>query len=224
LRSASGSLVQIVGIAKAAKYCWIAEPPLDYVYLAFRQDPHSAMTMFTESDAADASALAPAVRGVVQSLDRDMPTFDVRTMHDLFTQRAVKTSSMLTEMVGALGVMGLVLAVVGLYGLIAYSVSRRTREIGIRMAIGADRRKVIWMVVKQGLMLGSAGVAVGLLASIFVSRLVTSSGAWIASFSHVDPLIFVELPILLLMIMLLGTFGPVRRASLVNPMRALRDE
>jgi predicted permease len=223
LREASGPLVEIVGIAANAKYFWIAEPAGDFVYLPFQQDPHSAMTLFVESNASDAGTLAPTVRSVVRSLDPDMPTFDVRTMHDLFTQRAVKTSNMLVETVAAMGLIGLALAIVGLYGVVSYSVSRRTREIGIRMAVGADRRSVVWMVLKQGLVLGSIGVVAGLAASVFVCRLVTSA-AWVASFNRVDPLVFAVLPVLILIVMLMGTFGPVRRASQVDPIRALRDE
>ena len=122
-----------------------------------------------------------------------------------------------------MGLMGLILAVVGLYGLVAYSVSRRTREIGIRMAIGADRRKVVWMVLRQGLQLGVAGVAVGLVASFFACRLVTSSLSFV-TFERVDPLIFAVLPLLLILVTLLATWLPAHRASQVDPMRALRDE
>src|SRR5260370_19756628 len=92
-----------------------------------------------------------------------MPVFDARSMNDVYNKRAVKAPNLIIGMVAALGAMGLVLAVIGLYGLLAYSVSRRTREIGIRMAIGADRPVVLRMILRQGLMLGVAGVAAGLL-------------------------------------------------------------
>jgi predicted permease len=223
LKSAGGELVQIVGIARMAKYFWIAEPPLDYVYLPFRQHARSALTLVTESEAADAATLAPAMREVVRGLDPDLPVFDVRTMRDIFTQRAVKTPNMLVEIVAALGLMGLLLAIVGLYGLVAYSVSRRTREIGIRMAIGADRSKVIWMVLRQGLQLGSGGVAVGLLVSYVACGILTSR-LWIATFDHVNPLLYAAIAVPLLVITGLAAWAPARRASLVDPMRALRDE
>jgi predicted permease len=223
LGTAAGPLVQIVGIAKRAKYTWIAEPPQDFVYLPFRQHPRFQLSLVTESNAQDAATLAPVLRDVVRSLDPDMPVFDVRTMHDLYTKRAVMLPAMITQVVGALGLMGLLLAVVGLYGLVAYSVSRRTREIGIRMAIGADRRKVVWMVLRQGLELGVAGVAVGLVVSVFACRLVTSSLSFV-TFERVDPLIFAVLPLLLVLVTVLATWAPARRASLIDPMRALRDE
>jgi putative ABC transport system permease protein len=212
-----------VGIARPAKYAWIAEPEQDFVYLPFRQHPRSPMSLVVESNTPDAATLAPVLREVVRGLDPDMPVFDVRTMHEFFTLRAVRTSNVIIQVVGGMGLMGLLLAVVGLYGLVAYAVSRRTREIGIRMAIGADRRKVVWMVLRQGLQLGAAGVAVGLLVSIFACRLVTSSLSFI-TFERVDPTIYAILPVLLLLVTVLATWVPARRASMIDPMRALRDE
>lgn len=103
-----------------------------------------------------------------------MAVFDARSMQDICINRAVKTPTVIAEIVSTLGVMGLTLAVVGLYGLAAYSVSRRTREIGIRMALGADPLSVTKMVLKQGLVLGLAGVAVGLLIGFFACRAITS--------------------------------------------------
>ncbi|MGA2182119.1 MAG: ABC transporter permease [Bryobacteraceae bacterium] len=223
MQNASGDLVQIVGIAKTAKYFWIAEPPLDFFYLPFRQHARSGLALVTESNAPDAATIAPTVREVVRGLDPDMPVFDVRTMQDIYTLRAVRTPNMLTETVGALGLMGLILAIVGLYGLVAYSVSRRTREIGIRMAIGADRTTVVWMVLKQGLQLGVAGVAAGLVVSFFACSVLTSS-LWIATFDHVNPLLYAAIGLPLLAITGLATWAPARRASRIDPMRALRDE
>lgn len=223
LRSATGPLVEIVGIAKTSKYFFISEPALDFLYLPFRQHARSRLTLVTESDAADAASIAPVVREAVRGLDADMPVFDVRTMQDLYTQRAVKVPNLLAEVVGGMGLTGLVLAAVGLYGLVAYSVSRRTREIGIRMAIGADRRKVVWMVLRQGLTLGGAGAAAGLLVSFFACRVMTSA-LWFFTFDHVNPWVFTAVPALLVTITALATWGPARRASLVDPMRSLREE
>jgi len=221
--NASGPLVQIVGIAQTTKYFWIAEPPLDYVYLPYTQSPRSALTLITETPAQDASVLAPVLRKVVRGLDANMPVFDERTMKDFYSQRAIKTPDMIAQSVAGLGLMGLILAMIGLYGLVAYSVSRRTREIGIRMAIGADRQKVIRMVLKQGLILGSTGVAAGLVISFFACRALTSA-IWIASFGRTSPLIFAAIAVPLLIITVLATYAPARRASLIDPMRALREE
>lgn len=223
LKTATGPLVQIVGIAKMAKYFWIAEPPLDFIYLPYTQEKNPGMTIVAETSAPDAATLAPVLREVVRGIDPSMPVFNTRTMQDFFTQRAIKTPYIIAESVAGLGTMGLILAMVGLYGLIAYSVSQRRREIGIRMAIGADRQKVIRMILRQGLVLGSIGVAVGLVASFFVCRLVMTA-AWVASFDHLNYSLFPAIAIPLLLITLAATFVPARRASLVDPMRALRDE
>jgi predicted permease len=223
LRSATGPLVQIVGIAKMAKYFWIAEPPLDYIYLPYTQEKLPAMTIVAETSAPDAASIAPVLREVVRGIDPDMPVFNARTMQDYYTQRAIKTPDIIAQSVAGLGSMGLVLAMVGLYGLITYSVSRRRREIGIRMAIGADRQKVIRMILRQGLVLGSIGVGVGLIVSFFACRAVMTV-VWIATFDHLNYALFPAIAIPLLAITLLAAFEPARRASLVDPMRALRDE
>jgi predicted permease len=222
LGTATGPVIEIVGVARNSKYTFVSEPPKDFVYLPFRQHPRSTLTLIAESNAREAGTLAPVLRDVVRGIDPDMPVFDVRTMSDFFAQIVAKTS-FLTRVVASMGLMGLLLAVVGLYGLVAYSVSRRTREIGIRMAVGADQRKVVWMVLQQGLQLGAAGVMVGVVLSFFACRMVVSIFS-IVRFNGLDPLIFVALPLLLLLVMVLATWAPARRASLIDPMRALRDE
>jgi predicted permease len=223
LKNAGGDLVQIVGIARMAKYIWIAEPPLDFVYLPFRQHPSSGLALVAESSAPDAATLAPALREVVRGLDPDMPVFNVRTIEDFYNEKAVKVPNIAVKTITGLGLMGLILAIVGLYGLVAYSVSRRTREIGIRMAIGADRTKVVRMVLKQGLRLGTAGVAAGLVLSVLACNLLTSR-MWIATFDHVNPLLYALIALPLLSITGLAAWAPARRASRVDPIRALREE
>ena len=223
LSGATGPLVEIVGIARAAKAFFISEPPADVVYLPFRQHSRPGLTLIAESGATDAATIAPALRDVVQQLDANMPVFYVHTMQEFYTQRAVTLPNMTIEIVAGMGFMGLLLAIVGLYGLVAYSVSRRTREIGIRIAVGADRGKVIWMVLRQGLVLGLAGVAAGLVVSLFACRAVTSA-TWFFSFGTINPLIFAALPMLLLAVTGLAAWAPARRASRVDPIRALRDE
>jgi len=223
LGATGGPAVEIVGIARACKVLWIAEPPQEFVYLPLRQHQRSAMTLAIESNARDAATVAPVLRDVIRDLDPDMPVFDVRTMQEFYTMRAVRTSNIITQVVAGMGFIGLILAVVGLYGLVAYAVSRRTREIGIRMAIGADRRQVVRMVLRQGLQLGGAGVAVGLVGSFFACRLVTST-VFIVAFKRFDPLIFAVLPLLLLLVTVLATWAPARRASLVDPLTSLHDE
>src|SRR5690348_7987748 len=131
------------------------------------------MSLFTYTYG-DPATLAAPLREIVHSLDPDEPVFNVRTMRDFYQVRAVTNIRMVVEMVATMGGVGLTLSVNGLYGLIAYSVARRTREIGIRMAIGARRTDVLGMVLRQGLALSVAGICIGGLVSIAVSRILTA--------------------------------------------------
>ncbi len=222
LEDAKGPLVQIVGIARQAKYSWIGEPPFDFIYLPFSQNQRSDMTLVTESVSTDASPLAPVLRRVVHGIDPNMPVFDVRTMQDLFNKRAVQTPNILVEAVAGMGVMGLVLAVIGLYGLIAYSVSRRTREIGIRIAVGANSKGVLQMILQQGLVLALSGSVAGLALGIVASRLVGSM--FVSTFAKMSPALYLAIMLPLVIVALLAAYAPARRASLIDPMKALREE
>jgi macrolide transport system ATP-binding/permease protein len=224
LTRASGPLVQIIGIAKTTKYLWIAEAPTEYIYLPLTQHPQPHMTLVAESES-DAAALAPVLRHGVADLDVNMPIYGVRTMDDFYKQRAIKSGTIITQTVGGLGLMGLLLAMVGLYGLVAYSVSRRTREIGIRMAIGADRRRVARMVLKQGLLLALIGIVIGVVGSVEADKMVgVMFGGSTGISTEEAVIIFFLMPVTLLMVTLLATYAPARRASLVDPVEALRDE
>ena len=195
---------------------------MDFVYLPFTQNQQSQMSLVAESKSPDATVLAPVLRHVIQEIDRNLPVFDARSMKDLYDNRAVKGSTLICEVVATLGFMGLILAVVGLYGLVSYSVSRRTREIGIRMAIGADRQRVSRMVLKQGLMLGLAGVAAGLVIGFFAVRAITSMSFLSVGAPGILP--FAAVSLLLSLTTVGATWLPARRAARVDPMRALREE
>jgi ABC-type antimicrobial peptide transport system permease subunit len=178
--------------------------------------------MLAQSEEKDASTLAAVLRKVVHGLDPDMPVFDARTMQDLYNKRAVKTPNIIVQAVSGMGAMGLLLAMVGLYGLLAYSVSRRTREIGVRMAIGADRKQVVRMILRQGLMIVLAGTAIGLLLGVVAWRLLGSMV--VSSFGSSSVLVFPAVSLPLIAIALLAAYAPARRASRIDPMRALREE
>jgi macrolide transport system ATP-binding/permease protein len=221
LKEASGRPVEVVGVARTSKYVWISESPTDFVYLPFSQNAQANMVLVAQAKGSAAANLVPTLQQAVQRIDRNMPVFDVRTMSSLYESRAVVTPNIITKTVAAMGLMGLLLSVVGLYGVVSYSVSRRSREFGIRMAIGADRRKVVGMVLRQGLVLGIAGLAVGLVAGVFAARAMTSS--FLFSF-QVGVLPFVVVSLVLLLTTSVAAYGPARRASLIDPMRALREE
>src|SRR5208283_5138228 len=135
-------------------------PPIEAIYEPLSQNPQTRMTLLLESYGDSAALLGP-VRETVRAMDANQPIYSVHTMEEYFEERGRKLFSMLSEITGAMGLLGLTLALLGLYGLMSYSVSRRTREIGIRMAIGADRSGVVKMVLKQGLLLAGIGVAIG---------------------------------------------------------------
>jgi predicted permease len=221
VKEAAGKAVEIVGVARTSKYLWITEAPTDFVYLPFAQNPQADMTLLVQSKNSDAGTLMPVLWQVVQGLDRNMPIFEIRTMKNLYEARAVATPNMVSETVGGLGLMGLMLSVVGLYGVVSYSVNKRTREFGIRMAVGADRPKVVRMVLKQSLSLGAGGLAVGLIAGIFVTRAVTSQMMFAF---HAGVLPFFVVSLVLLLTVGVAGYVPARRASLIDPMRALREE
>jgi predicted permease len=217
----NGPWVEIVGVARTVKYLWIAEPPTEFLYLPLSQHPQRQMTLLAES-IDDPSSLTAPLREVIHGLDANQPIFNIRTMEEFYRMRAVNTPNMIIQTVGGLGVMGLVLAIVGLYGLVAYAASRRTREIGIRMAIGAQRNTVLGMVMRQGLILALAGIGVGLMVSFGAERVLNSMFG--GTSSDIDFVTYLLVAPALLAVTMLAAYIPARRASRVDPMRALRYE
>ncbi len=176
----------------------------------------------TASAAADPASLADPVRGVVKSLDASIPVFDVRTFRTYFHDRALAPPRILSGMVAGLGGLAMVLAMVGLYGVIAYAVSRRTREIGIRMAIGADRSGVLTMIMRQGFGLGLIGAVVGVALSLLVTPQMTSE--LYGSGRRFDVLVYLLVPATLLVATVASCWAPARRAAKIDPWIALRYE
>jgi ABC-type antimicrobial peptide transport system permease subunit len=170
--------------------------------------------------AGDPSSLVAPLREVVRGLDVNLPIYNVRTMEELYRMRAVTIFNVLVGTVGAMGLMGLGLSIVGLYGLVAYAAGRRTREIGIRMAIGATRAAVLRMVLRQGVVLALVGLVVGLAASVGAGELLRAAfPAGDDPRDFVGPLLVVPV---VLAVTFLAAYIPARRASRVNPMQALR--
>jgi predicted permease len=211
--------VEIIGVARMSKYIFIAEPPSDFVYMPYRQRKPGRMFLVAQS-AGDSAALAAPLRDVVRNLDVNLPIYNVRTMEQLYRMRAVGIFNVLITMVAAMGIMGLALSIVGLYGLVAYAATRRTREIGIRMAIGATRAKVLSMVMRQGLLLVLVGLAVGLVASIGAGRLLDA--AFPSGEQRQDIVSLLLVAPVVLAVTLLAAYVPARRASRINPTEALR--
>jgi predicted permease len=214
-----GDWVDIVGVAKNSKYAMVVEPPIDFVYFPVTQKHQSNFTLFVQT-AGPSSTAAPAIRNLVRSLDPGQPIFGVRTMEQYFQDRGVKTVTVLTGLVGGMGLLGLALALSGLYGVMAFSVARRTREIGIRMAVGAGRNTVLGMVLRQGLKLSLVGAAIGLVLSVAAGRVISAS-AGTPSF-NIPTLVFVVAA--LVGITAIGAYVPARRASKLDPITVLRQD
>ena len=220
LDSDDGPWAEVVGVARNHKYIWVGEAASDFLYLPFAQAPRQQMTLLLESEG-DPVALAAPLRELVTSLDPDLPVYNLRSMDDFYAKRVQGIPNMIVQTVGSLGLMGGVLALVGLYGLVAYSVSRRTREIGVRMALGAGRGQVLVMVLRQGLLLAGVGIVTGLLGSLGVSRLLAGIIEGVPTFER---LAFLGPPLLLLAASALATLVPAWRAARIDPLRALRTE
>jgi predicted permease len=214
--------VTIVGVVPTTKYLWVAEPPTDFVYLPYRQSFQSQMVLITESTG-DPATLAAPLRALVHALDRTQPIFNVRTMEDLYRMRTVRIFNVIIGTITGMGLMGLALAIVGLYGLVAYATSRRTREIGIRMAIGASRTSVLGMVLRQGLVLAGSGLLIGLVAGVGVQRLLEAAFPT-GGDTRVDPTSFAVVAPLVLAATFVAAYLPARRAARLDPMKALRYE
>jgi predicted permease len=220
LDNGQGAWVQVVGVAKTTKYLFIGEAPQRFFYLPYRQEKTTSMSILAQTPGDPASLSAP-LRSVVQSLDRNLPIFNVRTFADFYEQRALAPPRMIMQLVAAMGLMGLVLALIGIYGLVSYTVARRTREIGVRMAIGAAKSDVLQMVLRQGLKLSLAGIFVGGLASIAVSRVIA---AGMIGLGRPNLMTFLIVPPAVLLITMAACWFPAMRASRIDPIKALRFE
>jgi predicted permease len=211
--------LEIVGIAKDGKYNLLGEPPTEYMFVPFLQNYDGKMTLITRAGNRT-EGLAAAIRQEVASLDSELPVYGIKTMPK-FLDRILSGPKSIAGLVSIFGLVALIMAATGLYGVMTYSVTQRTREIGIRMALGAQRRDVLRLVVNQGMQLASVGLVVGLAASLFLTRLLSSL---LFAVSTTDPVTYAVVALMLVAIALLACFIPARRATKVDPMIALRQE
>jgi putative ABC transport system permease protein len=213
--------IEIVGVVRNTRIEDLFGPFEEAFYVPHMQSYSSSETLQLRT-AADPEALSPEVLAIVRSIAPTMPVSGVRTM-----ERALRgvNGLLLFEfaagLAGALGALGLGLAVVGVYGVMSYAVSRRTSEIGIRMALGAEPNQILAMICRQGLILIASGLLVGLLAAFAVGHLVSD---FLAGVSPNDPITYVGVSVLLAVIALLASYIPAYRAMRIEPMVALRQE
>jgi predicted permease len=208
---------QVVGIARDIKYQQIAERPRPFMYLALDQSYTSASVMHVRA-LGEAGTTLSAIRDAVRGVDANLPLFDARTLNE-HMKTAVFAQRMAANMLGAMGVLALVLAAVGLYGVIAYAVGQRTQELGIRLALGAAPGDLLRMVVRQGLTLTAIGLAIGLSLAFALTGLMTSL---LPGITPRDPLTFIAVPLILLTVAFVAALIPARRAGATDPVVALR--
>ena len=210
---------EIVGIVGDVKQYGLARPATWQTYEPFRQMPFSAVTLVVRTEN-NPMALSTAIRSEVLAIDREQPVSRIQTL-DQVVSGSVQKDRFLMLLLGVFGAVALILAAVGLYGVMNYSVNQRTHEIGIRMALGASGGNVLKLIVGHGMMLTAIGVASGLAGAFAVTRVMATL---LYEISATDPLTFAGIAVLLSFVALVACLAPARRAIKVDPMRALRHE
>jgi predicted permease len=216
---AQGPFLEVVGVARDGKYRSLGDRARPYVYRPLMQSYEPKMTLVVRTTG-EPLALAGAVRAQLRALDANLPIADVRTLEDQF-DLSLLPSRIAAWTLGGFGLLALVLAGIGVYGVVSYSVAQRTREIGVRMALGAERHDVLRLVLGEGFKVVGAGLALGLLLAFAATRIVAG---FLYGVGATDPLTFAGVPLLLAAVALVSCLVPARRATRVDPMVALRYE
>jgi predicted permease len=211
--------IQVVGVVKTGKYRNLAEDPKPYFYYPMTQRRPGTMQLVMRSNL-DPRGLAGAIRKEVQNIDRSVPVSSVKTMTEHLTY-ALWAPNMAASLSLAFGVLAIVLSAIGLYSVMAYVVSQRTREVGIRMALGANRADVLKMITVQGMRLAVIGVVIGLVLSLGLARALSSL---LIGVSGYDVTTFVIVSVLLVLVAFIACYLPARRATRIDPLVALRYE
>jgi predicted permease len=212
--------VEIVGFVKDAKYSEVKDeiPPL--FFLPYRQDPQIGRINFYVRSALDPRQLMPSITATVARLDPNLPVDDLKTLEQQVREN-VFLDRMISTLAAAFAVLATVLAAIGLYGVLAYTVTQRTREIGVRMALGADAGSVRTMVLRQVGVMTIVGGLFGLAAAFGLGRLAESL---LFQMKGTDPMVFATAAVVLALVALAAGFVPAQRAARIDPMLALRHE
>jgi len=219
LDSGAGTPVEIVGVAQTIK-SQSMQSPMDFVYMPLAQHPVARMVLMLHSSG-DPLELVQPVKEVVRSLDPNLPMLLTRSYEEFYLNQVVRGPRIAIDLVGSMGLVGLLLAVAGLYGLVAYNVSCRTREIGIRIALGAASSDVLRLVIGKGLVLVGFGTAIGLAMGFALEQLMNSM---LFDSGGVDILAYVTVVPAMFLVTMLAAYLPARRAAQIAPTQALRYE
>ena len=217
--SAEGNDREVVGVVETGKYLSLGEDPTEFMYFPHREQFEYAMTLLARVRSDPQNAIG-RIQRIVRGMDTDMPLYNVYTMED-HMGIALLPARLGGEVLGGFGILGLFLAAVGVYGVMAYSVAQRTRELGIRVAVGADRWSVVKLVLGEGLRLAVVGTVLGLFAAAGASQLIKGL---LYNVSALDPVAFLGVPFVLLSVAAIAVYLPARRAAAVDPMKALKTE
>jgi predicted permease len=210
---------EVVGVVETGKVRSLGEAPTELMYFPQRELFTTGVSVVARTSS-DPQVVLRRIREVVRAADPDMPVFDVRTMED-HMGFALLPARLGGSVLGLFGLLGLVLAAVGIYGVMAYSVAQRTRELGIRIALGSDRADMLRLVLRDGLRLAAMGVGIGLLAAAGAARLVSGL---LYGVQPLDAVAFTVVPVTLLAVAAVAVYLPARRAAAVDPIRALKTE
>jgi predicted permease len=214
------SWLEIIGVSADTRYSHLQDEPPPLHFDLYRQSKDIGGATYIVRTGMKPEAIVPSLRAVVQDIDRDLPLLDVRTQRQQI-DATISQQRVFASLTAAFGILALALACVGIYGIMAYAVSQRTNEIGIHLALGAERRQVRGMVLKEAGWLAAVGVVVGVVAALGLGQLLKSM---LYGLQPSDPASLVGAAILLLGVALLAGWVPAIRASRVEPMEALRHE
>ncbi|HKP10969.1 MAG TPA: FtsX-like permease family protein, partial [Blastocatellia bacterium] len=219
-RDTPGKSYQIVGVVGAAKYWTLTGEPSPHIYYSYLQENWWSMELVARTQTGDPMRLAAPIRAELAAVDKNQPIHSFKALEATVSE-LIAPQRFTTVLLAGFAVLAALLAAIGLYGVISYMVTQRTREIGIRMALGADQTAVMRMVIRQGMTLAIVGIAAGLAASFALTRLLASL---LFGVSATDPLTFAAIAAVLTAVALAACFIPARRATKVDPMVALRYE
>jgi len=216
---ATGPEMTVVGVVEDAKFETLGPTTSARVYVPLRQRYRDWQTLVVHTRG-DPAAAVPQLKTAVSSADPALPVYGATTM-DLSVENGLSTSRTAATVAAFFGALALLISSVGLYAVVASRVSERTRELGVRMALGSTPKDVMWLVMRGGARLGLAGLAIGLGGSVVVARLMA---ALLYGMSPADPMTFVLVPLMLAIVVLVATYIPARRAVKLDPIVALRNE